>query len=440
MCSLSLTIHRGTHQIGGVAVEVQAGNEHIIIDLGANLPGTDAAISDEELIDRMFNGRSCDAVMFTHLHGDHVGLYRHIPDGTRIFIGPTAKKIIKIVAEYTDKDSLPLIETMTRYRRGRPLGGFQNLRITPLSIDHSVPDAYMLYIEAMGKRILFTVDFRAHGIANERGQLWRTLEKYVPRRADLLVTEGTTLSRGEEMRSTVVNTERDLGQRAREIFSKHKYNFVLVSSTNLDSVMEFYHATPRGKLFLCDTYQARVMLTAMETMGKVYSQYRAEKRISLIGNLRHEQAESLMEHGKALGLCFLRANIEDAEDLVEMRERGFVMLVRPNRYGGESPFELALEAFRDEAFIIYSLWTGYLRGGIREDAGIARFMDGIPHEVLHTSGHASPEDIARLIQAVDPKMIVPMHMERAEEFSSLKPFVSLAGRVHVLMDGETLAI
>ena len=234
--------------------------------VGANLPGTEVVISDEELVDRVFNGRPCSAVLFTHLHGDHVGLYRHIPTGTRTFIGPTAKRIMKIVAEYMAPDSLPLIEAMTTYRRGRPLGGFQNLRITPLSVDHSAPDAYMLYIEAMGKRILFTGDFRAHGIANERGQLWRTLEKYVPKGIDLLITEGTALSRGEEMQSTVVKTERDLGQRAQEIFAEHKYNFVLVSSTNMDSVMEFYHATPRGKLFICDAYQARVMLTAMEAV------------------------------------------------------------------------------------------------------------------------------------------------------------------------------
>ncbi len=434
MSDLSLTIHRGTHQIGGVASEVQAGDERIIIDLGANLPRTDSATSDEELVDRSFNGRPCDAVLFTHLHGDHTGLYRHIPTGTRTFIGPTAKKIMKIVAEYTDTDSLPLIESMETYRRGQALKGFRSMRITPLSVDHSAPDAYMLYIEAMGKRILFTGDFRAHGIANERDQLWRTLEKYVPKGVDLLVTEGTTLSRGEETRSTVVKTERNLGQRAREIFSEHKYNFILVSSTNLDSVMEFYHATPRGKLFICDTYQARVMLTAMEAARKEYPQYRAGPVLSLTGWIDTEIMGCLMERGKSLGVFFHRPGLD------EMRKRGFVLLARPNRYEGVNTFEKALNEFHSEAFITYSLWTGYLRGGLREDADIVRCMDEIPYEILHTSGHASTEDIARLIQAVDPNMIVPMHTERAEEFPSLEIFSPWSDRVRVLTDGETLAV
>lgn len=33
-----LTIHRGSHQIGGSCTEITSGGERILIDLGANLP------------------------------------------------------------------------------------------------------------------------------------------------------------------------------------------------------------------------------------------------------------------------------------------------------------------------------------------------------------------------------------------------------------------
>lgn len=434
MSNPSLTIHRGTHQIGGIAAELCAGDERIVIDLGANLPGTEAAISDEELIGRVFDGRPCDAVLFTHLHGDHAGLYRHIPTGTRTFIGPTAKRIMKIVAKYVDKDSLPLIEAMETYKRGRPLEGFRNMRIIPLSVDHSAPDSSMLYIEAAGKRILFTGDFRAHGIANERGQLWRVLEKYVPRGIDLLVTEGTLLSRTEETRANPVRTEQELGERAQEMFSEHKYNFVLVSSTNLDSIMEFYHAVPKGKFFVCDTYQARVMLAAMEAAGRKYPQYRAGHTIYLIGWLDTKIVGRLIERGKELGVLFGRTSFE------EMRLRGFVLLARSNRYSGINIFEKALKEFRDEAFLTYSMWTGYLSGERCEDSDLIRFIGDTPYEVLHTSGHAYPEDIARVIQMTEPRLIVPMHTERAEEFPFMRPFVPWADRARVLNDGEILKV
>ena len=76
----------------------------------------------------------------------------------------------------------------------------------------------------------------------------------------------------------------------------------------------------------------------------------------------------------------------------------------------------------------------------RVRVNIVRFLGETPYEVLHTSGHAFPEDIAKLIQTVDPKVIVPMHTECTEEFSSLELFALRASRVRVLQDGETLEI
>ena len=47
-----LTIHRGTHQIGGCCTEISAGGHRILIDFGANLPGTDgdAQTKDREMV------------------------------------------------------------------------------------------------------------------------------------------------------------------------------------------------------------------------------------------------------------------------------------------------------------------------------------------------------------------------------------------------------
>ncbi len=453
MSSLSLTIHRGTHQIGGVAAELcagqeaasfppAAGDERVVIDLGANLPGTDSPITDEELIGRVFDGRPCSAVLFTHLHGDHLGLFQKIPSGTRTFIGPTAKKIKKIIARYTDRDSLPLIQKMETYRRGHALSGFRNMRIVPFSVDHSAPDAYMFYIEAAEKRVLFTGDFRAHGVANERNQLWRVLEKYVPKGIDLLVTEGTLLSRTEEVRANPVRTEQELGERAREIFSEHKYNFVLVSSTNLDSVMEFYHAVPQDKLFICDIYQARIMMAAMKAAWKEYPQYRSGGKIFLPVRQDGDKkwVEILRKMGKPMDVEFEELELNDSAAAERMREQGFVILARQNRSSNPNVSEIMMEKFRDKAFITYSMWVGYLRGGKCEESDILRFIGETPFEVLHTSGHAFPEDIARLIQAVDPRIIVPMHTESAEDFSSIKLFAPWADRIHVLQDGEILEI
>lgn len=68
------------------------------------------------------------------------------------------------------------------------------------------------------------------------------------------------------------------------------------------------------------------------------------------------------------------------------------------------------------------------------------YISGRPVEHLHTSGHAYVETIARLIETVDPKVIVPMHTERAEEFSSIQEFAPFKDRIRVLKDGEPLSL
>lgn len=99
-----LTIYRGSRQIGGCATEIRTENDRIIIDFGANLPDSEAegTVGDAALIQTVFNGEPCDGVLFTHYHGDHIGLYQKIPQDIPFYIGSTAKKLLEILTEKLD--------------------------------------------------------------------------------------------------------------------------------------------------------------------------------------------------------------------------------------------------------------------------------------------------------------------------------------------------
>jgi ribonuclease J len=43
---------------------------------------------------------------------------------------------------------------------------------------------------------------------------------------------------------------------------------------------------------------------------------------------------------------------------------------------------------------------------------------------VHTSGHASPDDLKRLVAALNPKMLVPIHTDAPERYSELYPYVT----------------
>ena len=283
-----------------------------------------------------------------------------------MYIAPVAKEILKVLVSRLDylsgEKGLPVLERMRTYRAGEELGAFQNIRMLPFYVDHSAPDAYMFYIQAAGKKILFSGDFRDYGIVGERDWLWRTLEKFVPKGIDLLVTEGTMLSRKAEAASSPVQTEEQMCQRAEEMFRRHKYNFVLVSSTNLDSIMEFYHHTPKGMHFVCDAYQAEVILTAMHGMERKgnYPQYQPSDGHSTIWvKARHCPWSHLHRLGSSLKKPVEIAPISDDK----LKRAGFVMLVRKNT----NPVRKTIfEEMRDEFYpldgqIIYSMWDGYLK-------------------------------------------------------------------------------
>ena len=436
----SVTIHRGTHQIGGCVTEIRSGEHRIVIDFGENLPGSRSgkAADDEKLVQAVFGSRP-DAVLFTHYHGDHYGMYKCIPAGIPLYIGATAKKIMEILTERLDHvsgnaiEGLPIIQSMKTYPIGRQMRAFGDIRVTPLVADHSALDAYMFLIEADGKRILYTGDFRDHGVTGSEGRFEKMLDAYVGK-VDVLITEGTMLSRTNEKQTNPIRTEADLGRRANEIFRQNKQNVVLVSSTNLDSIMQFFHAVPSGMDFVCDEYQAEIILAAIKRRSKYYAAYRRPtiygkpRRIYIVGDMKRIGREQDCYTAKF--------------DI--LKKKGFVLLARENNNPkvNKNRFEKIVDRL-DDPLIIYSKWSGYLdraHGGYSDkhaDPAVNRFIGDYRMETLHVSGHAYVETIQKLIEKTEPKFIIPMHTECADEMKQVPEFTSCRERIHVLQDGET---
>lgn len=457
---LKIKIHRGTHQIGGCATEIECDGTRILIDLGANLPGASdkSAISDEKLIDKVFwknRKRHFDAILFSHYHGDHVGLYKEIPDGNDMYIGKTAKKIMQIVDSFTGDTGKAVIERMKEYEEDTPIPGLSSIVVKPYLVDHSALDAYMFLIEADGKKILFTGDFREHGIIGSDGRFWDKIEKKIGH-VDILITEGTMLSRIEETCNAEYTTEEELGKRAGEIFETARYNFVVVSSTNLDSVMEFYHNTHKDRLFICDIYQASLIMAAAENMCGQFDKYAGPDASSNASNTiyifdrinpAHEhlleifnrQSQSMIAQGR--NPIYVK-KLSQCTD----RKKGFTMLIRPNRFGkpGTGKFEKMLngkrEKYPNQVNVIYSLWGGYLEGK-NKDAAIVSLVGSKDNVIpLHTSGHAYVKTIAKLMALVEPKTVIPMHTEMADSFRKVPEFSDYKDNVIVLRDNNKLVM
>ncbi|MEI7835317.1 MAG: MBL fold metallo-hydrolase RNA specificity domain-containing protein, partial [Planctomycetota bacterium] len=64
--------------------------------------------------------------------------------------------------------------------------------------------------------------------------------------------------------------------------------------------------------------------------------------------------------------------------------------------------------------LIWSLWPGYLDGS--DPVSVLRDEHNLPIQVIHTSGHATAEDLRRLAAAIDAKAVVPMHSFETHRF------------------------
>lgn len=386
---MEVIIHRGTHQIGGCATEYRTKTTRIFIDFGAELDSDNAKLLDVKGVTK--GKTNCDAVFFTHYHGDHMGLLDTINKDVPLYMGEASKAIAKILndrlskAPNIDSYDIERINSIKTFEAAKSII-IGDIKVTPYMVDHSAYDAYMFKVEADGKSVLHTGDFRTHGF---RGKgVKPTLEKYV-RKVDALVCEGTTLNRAEAKSET----ENDLKNRIKFVLQENKYVFVVCSSTNIDRLAGICAIIPEGKYCICDKYQLSVIEYIRDYAGNKSSLYKFRKALYYSENLDEK-----------------------------MNDRGFCMFVRC----GNPEHKRIMEMYKDKnPVVIYSMWKGYL-----EQDNIKDFLDGYKRLDMHTSGHADIEAIKMVIDTVRPDVIIPMHTEVPEAF------LKLAGNKSVLMAND----
>lgn len=377
---MKLCIHRGTHQIGGIAAEISTASTRILIDMGDELSLDPNFVSAPLNIPGVTDGNGhCEAVLFTHYHGDHTGQMLRIRPEIPLYAGALAKDIMRLSSAHSWKKDEALckrIETIRTFSAGVPFL-IGDIQITPFSIDHSAADSYMFLIEADGKRLLYTGDFRLHGV---RG---KTMDKILDRRigkVDAIITEGTTVSRTDG--KTV--TEWELQARVRNYLQQYKYVFVLCATTNLDRIFALARAVPRGKYCICDDYQKTLVETVSKHWNGISSFYEMPKLLSF----KYHPPARFAELG---GLMFVRAN---------------------------SRFEAIIRQYDPaQSILLYSMWDGYRT---KPDSNIPEFLSltGTWAE-LHTSGHASPDDLRHVIEKADPEIVIPMHTDAPQKMQTL---------------------
>lgn len=382
---MKVHIIRGQNQVGGSIIEVSTNTSRVILDVGSEL---DEDIPSVPTVEGLFQGKaSYQAVLVTHYHGDHIGLSEYVLSEIPVYLGEKAYAVYRASREYLGK---PIIDPAGFFRANRPFN-IGDIQVTPFLCDHSAFDSYMLLLECENERLLYTGDFRANGRKN-----YPMLLEQLPT-VDILITEGTTLSRLYDQ----AKTEHELEKEAVRIMSQAGAPvFVLMAATNIDRLVTMYRAAKRsGRLFLEDTYTSVIANAAGESIPNPTTF--SDVRVFL--TVPNEKQYAILQN-------FRKAKIGRSE----IAKRRFVMSVRPSM----RPYleRLAAEMSFDGGYLIYSMWDGY-----HKKTDIADFLNfaekkGLHIKTLHTSGHADKTAFDTLIGTVKPQYILPIHTENPTWF------------------------
>ena len=406
---MKIVIHRGSREIGGSCVEVESRGQRLLVDIGLPL---DAEGDPRQFLPQVKGLDGSDpsllGILISHPHQDHFGLLSEVAPTIKTGMGAAARRILTAAGPFMpNKYSPPPVGWDFEHRMPITIGPFT---VTPYLVDHAAFDSYALLIEADGKRLFYSGDFRAHG---RKSRIFQEMIADPPKDVDVLLMEGTSLGRLNA--DEHFPSEQELEQEFAKAFSATK-GVVLVqcSAQNIDRVVSVFRACKRtGRTLVIDLYAAAILAA---TGNKSIPQSAWPQMALLIPQSQRVQIKNnawfdlLNAHA---------ANRVFIEDIREAPEKGVILFRSLHCRDLERS-----ECLKDSLFI-YSQWIGYWEDDSMKHVRALLERHKIPRLDIHTSGHASPADLQKFVAAMKPGTIVPIHSLMPERYQELFPNVAI---------------
>jgi ribonuclease J len=391
-------IHRGTQEIGGSCIELESQGYRLVLDVGMPLQASDPdQLQVPPVLGFKFPENSLLGVFITHAHLDHYGLASELPKDTPFFIGEAAHRILRASSLFGPDRYGVQNPSFLKDRVEIPLGPF---KVTPFLVDHSAYDAYAILVEADGKGVFYTGDFRVHGW---KAAMTRRLIANPPKSISTLLMEGTNLGRPE---TETCLSEKDLVEPLAELINGTEgMALVWASAQNIDRLATLWKACRKAKRqLITDLYTAEVLAATgnpnvpQSTWSNLRVYLPSGQRAQIIAN----QAFEVVARHKLARIY--------PEDLAKAAP-GSAMLFRPSMRA-----DLERAGCLEKARLICSIWSGYLK-----DPKQVKFLDWLErHRITirhcHTSGHATSRDLLRLRRAMPEAQLVPVHLDPTHPF------------------------
>jgi ribonuclease J len=389
------------------------------------------------------------AVFLTHAHLDHAGLISVLKESIPLVSTKITYMLLKSIqdtgqstflteyctASEAEVTSSAHAETRFRKKKGsavernfsfEEVGNISAIKYWLFPVDHSVPGAVSLYLEAEGVKLAYTGDLRFHG-AN--GAKSREFFKFLKERGvNLLLTEGTRAPEPNKLEESLKErpcTEKDVKDASLEVVKNYKGKVVIADfgPRNVERLMTFLEIAQETSRKLAITLKDAYLLDLLKEEGfscidspyLVIVESKREPRRKWIedeeGNgivpKYKEKIVRIKDIAHSPGDYILCYSFWDLPNLLDMEIEDGAYLYSTS------------EAYTEEQLIDTRRLLNWLKLlnlkplGIEEDHSGIRFTSR-----FHASGHSSFGDLVNHIEELKPDLLVPLHTEHPETFEA----------------------
>ena len=407
----------GVGEFGRNVLWLRCGASSILVDVGVSFPdesfpGIDRIAPDLSVL----RGERIDGVFLTHGHEDHVGALSFLREWcpAPVYGFPFT---LALARRRLEEARAPL-DRMIEARGREPIvaGAFT---VTFFRVSHSVPGSSAVLVEAGGRRLIHSGDFKLDddppdGETTDRDGIAAAVGEGV----DLALVDSTNAERPGRSQS-----ERVAGEGLRAAFQGARGRIILTTFSS---------------------HVARVSQAAEAALA-------AGRRVALLGR----SMRAVAEIAERFGRLRLPAGSRPAANDLRGIPPGRLLCLTSGSQGEpfSALYRLALGEHADLELaegdvVLLSSRTipGHERSVNRMSDHLVRRGARVVRETeppIHVSGHAHREEIAEWIRMVRPRAVMPVHGDRRMLAAARE--IALAegvepGRVHLLDNGDRLSL
>ena len=383
LCTLS-----GTEEIGRNCNFLEFGDEIIVIDAGYSFPGQEMYGIDYLIPNFKYltkNKQKVKGILITHGHLDHTGALRWLLpalDFPPIYAGAFAKALIEDRLEEYNLKNKTKIQGVTRHTT---INIGRNFRATFIGINHSIPDAFSIFVETRKGNVFFSGDYKIDTQPTSELEADYTKLKSLRGRVDLALMESTNASKpGKAPSETEVygNLERVI---------KNTEGRVIVAAfasllTRLHSLFEIAKRTERKIVISGRSLEQTISIANKQGYIQIPEKLIIKERD--IPKYKDNQLMILCTGSQAERFAALNRISLNEHKYIKIKKGDLVIMS-----SSEIPENVtSIEKMTDR---LIGLGADLVKDSIETK--------------IHSTGHGNQEDMKIMHELVKPKKVMPIH-------------------------------